>query len=153
MEQFYRDYFDCLQKSHEEIEAVLEGLPQEALDWTPGSGMNSLCVLAVHVAGAEFYLLGDVIAREPSKRDREAEFAARGLSAAVLKGRLAAALDYSRVVLGDLSLQSLTAGRLYPRDGSEVTVGWTLTHLMRHTALHAGHMALTRQFWEQRQAG
>ena len=36
--------------------------------------MNSMNVLVVHLIGAERYWIGDVIAGEPSGRDRESEF-------------------------------------------------------------------------------
>jgi hypothetical protein len=30
-------------------------------------------------------------------------------------------------------------------------VGWALCHILKHTALHLGHLQITRQLWEQRQ--
>nr|MBC8492461.1 DUF1572 family protein [Chloroflexota bacterium] len=47
------DYWERLQALHADIERTIAGLPQAALDWAPGPEMNSLAVLAVHVAGAE----------------------------------------------------------------------------------------------------
>lgn len=29
------------------------------------------------------------------------------------------------------------------------TVAWRLAHALEHTALHLGHMEITRQLWEQ----
>jgi ankyrin repeat protein len=29
-------------------------------------------------------------------------------------------------------------------------VAWCLAHALEHTALHLGHMQITRQLWEQR---
>jgi uncharacterized damage-inducible protein DinB len=149
MEAYYHDYYDHLQRLHTEIEQVLEGLPQEALDWQPGEEMNSLAVLAFHVAGAERYWLGDVIAEVSSNRDREAEFRTQGLVAAVLKERLSASLSYSRSVLEGMSLQDLLETRIFPRDGRRLSVGWALDHALEHIALHLGHMQVTRQVWEQ----
>jgi uncharacterized damage-inducible protein DinB len=149
MESFYRDYYDHLQKLHEEIEQLLGDLPQAALDWVPGEGMNSLAVMAFHIAGAERYWIGDIIAGEPSGRDREAEFRITGLDARILQERLSSSLDHSRGVLESLSLQDLHEMRISPRDGRQFSVAWVLNHALEHIAIHVGHMQVTRQFWEQ----
>ena len=152
MQQVFEDYFDRLQELHVGIERAIEGLPKEALDWAPGSGMNSLCVLAVHVAGSERYWIGDVAAGEPSGRDRDAEFLSTGLDEAALKERLACVLAHSRGVLERLTLQDLERSCVSPRDGRRVTVAWALAHALEHTAIHAGQMRLMRKLWDQRQA-
>jgi hypothetical protein len=110
------DYSERLQSLHANVERTIAGLPLPALDWAPGPDMNSLGVLAIHVAGAERYWIGDVVGRDLSGRDRAAEFHAHGLDAATLTARLAQ----------------------------------TLAHALEHTALHLGHMQITRQLWEQR---
>jgi len=152
MELFFRDYFDHLHKLHGEIELVLQDLPQGALDWKPGEGMNSLGVLAFHVAGAERFWLGDVVAGESSNRNREVEFYTQGVNAAELIDRLSASLDFSRIVLEGLRLSDLHELRASPRDGRQFSVGWVLNHTLEHIAIHLGHMQITRQFWEQKQA-
>jgi len=152
MELFFRDYFDHLQKLHGEIELVLQDLPQGALDWKPGEGMNSLGVLAFHVAGAERFWLGDVVSGESSNRNREAEFYTQGVNAAELKERLSASLVFSRIVLEDLRLNDLHELRVSPRDGRQFNVGWVLNHALEHIAIHLGQMQITRWFWEQKQA-
>jgi hypothetical protein len=145
------DYLDLLKALHDQFGHVIEGLPQAALDWSPGPDMNSLDVLVAHAVGAERYLIGDVVGRDPSGRDRDAEFRTRGSSAATLAARLDAALEYSRTVLEHLSLSDLEAQRVRPRDGSQVTVAWALGHALEHTALHLGHAQVVRQLWDQRQ--
>ncbi len=150
MEIFFTAYLDCLEKLHTGFEQALDGLPPEALDWVPGTEMNSITRLAVHTAGAERYWIGDVAGRDPSGRERSAEFRALGLDAAALRSRLAAALEHSRGVLERLSLADLAALRISPRDGQQFTVAWALAHALEHTALHLGHIQMTRQMWEQR---
>ena len=44
--------FERLTALHAGLESALEGLPPEALDWTPGPGFNSLAVLITHATGA-----------------------------------------------------------------------------------------------------
>ena len=97
------DYLTLLKALHDQLGRTIEGLPVAALDWSPGPDMNSLNVLIAHTAGAERYLIGDVVGRDPSGRDRDAEFRARGLDAATLSARLGAALEHSRAVLEHLT--------------------------------------------------
>ena len=151
MIELFAAYFDRLEALHKDMSSALGNLPVEALNWSPGPDMNSLAVLAAHTAGAERYWIGDVVARDDSKRDRAAEFRARADSALALIERLGAALAHSRSVLEQLTLPALDEKRLLPRDGDEVTVAWALAHALEHTATHAGHMQIMRQLWEQRQ--
>ena len=152
MQPFFADYLDRLQELHENILQAIERLPPDALDWAPGPGMNSLCVLAVHVSGSERYWIGDVVARDPSDRDRAAEFRAQGLDAATLEKRLADTLVHTRGVLEELRLKDLETVRVSPRDGRRFTVAWSLAHALEHTAIHVGHIQITRQLWEQQEA-
>jgi uncharacterized damage-inducible protein DinB len=150
MHPFYEQFLDRLRLVHDEIGAAVEGLRLEALDWTPGAGMNSLGVLVVHVAGSEKHWFGDIIAGQPSGRDREAEFRSRGVEAAVLTKRLDESLSYAREVVGRLGIDDLTAERAASgyRGERTMSVGSCLLHILRHAAEHAGHMQLTRQLWE-----
>lgn len=152
MQQFFADYLDRLQDLHAGIADAIDSLPLAALDWVPGPDMNSLSVLVVHLTGAERYWIGDVAAREPSGRDRPAEFRAQGLEGGALARRLSDSLAYCRGVLESLTLQDLAAPRTSPRDGRTFTVGWALAHALEHTALHLGHIQITRQLWDERQS-
>jgi uncharacterized damage-inducible protein DinB len=149
MEAFFEDYLDRLEAIHGEMEQALDDLPQMALDWAPGPEMNSFNILAVHVAGSQRWWIGDLVAGEPSDRVRESEFETRGLSESALKERLSASLNYCRDVLQKLTLEDLEAVRIAPVSGKEYRVGWCLAHALEHTALHLGHMQLTRQLWDQ----
>ena len=152
MEPFFADYLDRLQELHENMLQAIEGLPADALDWTPGPGINPLCVLVVHVSGAERYWIGDVVARDPSDRDRATEFRAHGLDVATLENRLAETLVHTRGALEELTLKDLEMVRVSPRDGRRFTVAWSLAHALEHTAIHVGHAQITRQLWEQQEA-
>lgn len=151
VERFFEDYLDRLRELHQGTERAIEGLPQEALDWVPGAQMNSMAVLVMHLTGAERFWIGDVVAHDPSDRDRATEFRVRGLGTGVLQERLAQTLAYLRSILTDLSLSDLADLRISPRSGAELTVGWALAHVLEHTAQHCGHIAITRQLWGQRE--
>ena len=62
-------YLERLQALHADIELTITGLPQATLDWVPRPEMNSLAVLAVHVAGPQRYWIGDVVGGDPSGRE------------------------------------------------------------------------------------
>lgn len=148
---FAEGYFKVLERLHTDMEQAIDRLPQAALDWSPGPDINSIVVLIAHVAGSERYWLGDVIARSPSNRDREAEFHTRGLDETALKNRLAASTIYARSVLEQLTLDDLETTRMLPSDSSERSVAWVLAHVLEHVGTHLGHIQLTRQFWELKQ--
>lgn len=38
---------------------------------------------------------------------------------------------------------------LHTDDGQKFSVSWSLLHVLDHTAIHLGHIQLTRQLWEQ----
>jgi uncharacterized damage-inducible protein DinB len=152
MQPFFVDYLSNLQELHDEIRKAIKGLPQEALDWNFGTDTNSLSVLIVHLTGAERYWIGDVVADEPSGRDRDAEFKVRNMPEAALLQRLNTTENYLRKALETLSVQALDEKRISPRNGREITVSWALGHALKHTALHLGHIQIMRQLWEQKQS-
>lgn len=152
MQPFYSDYWKNLQELHNDARAGLQGLPPEALDWSPGEQMNSINVLVTHLAGSERYWIGDVVARQDSSRDRDAEFRVEGHSELELLQRLEAVEAYVQGVLEALAQADLDEIRTVPRSGREVTVGWALGHALKHTALHVGQVQVTRQLWEQRKS-
>lgn len=148
MEIFFQDYLERLQALHHEIAEAIAGLPQAALDWTPAPQANSIAVLVVHLVGAERYWMGDVGLGQPSGRDRAAEFLVAGISSAELVARLESASSYARTALQGLQVADLAAQRVSPRDGQGLTAGWALLHALEHSAIHLGHIQLTRQLWE-----
>jgi uncharacterized damage-inducible protein DinB len=148
MQTFFKDYLNLLEERHNEILDALEGLPSEALDWTPGADMNSISVLVVHLTGAERYWIGDVAAQNPSDRDRDAEFRVRNMGVEVLKKRLSDNLEYARTRLSHFTIEDLESTRV-TKDGRTLTVAWALLHALEHATLHLGQIQLTRQLWEQ----
>lgn len=145
MQQFFTDYLNLLQDCHNGILQAIDGLPPEALDWTPGQDMNSINVLIFHTTGSVRFWIGDVAAQESSNRDRDAEFRVRGVGMDVLKKRLADNLEYTRTVLDKMSLQDLEASRINPSNGNELTVAWALLHALEHATSHLGQIQITRQ--------
>ncbi|HXQ32623.1 MAG TPA: DinB family protein [Anaerolineales bacterium] len=149
MQTFFTSYLDLLQDCHNGILEALEGLPPAALDWIPGTDMNSIGILLAHITGSERYWIGDIAAQESSNRDRDAEFRVRGVEADVFRKRLADNLEYARNVLDKMSLQDLESMHVSPGDGREYTVAWALLHALEHATSHLGQIQITRQLWDQ----
>lgn len=150
MQPFFQDYFDILKTCHNDFHKALDGLPPEALDWVPGTDMNSISVLVYHLTGAERYWIGDVALGESSDRDRSAEFKVHGVGMDALHQRLDDTLKYVYSALENLTLNDLESDRTSSRDGRTFTVAWTLLHALEHSNLHLGHVQLIRQLWDQR---
>jgi len=149
MDQFFADYMDNMADLHNEMMKAVRHLPPEALDWIPFPDGNSMSVIIVHTAGAEKFWLGDVVGKEPSGRDRPAEFKSKGLTAPGLEAKLNESLGSAELVLANLGLEDMNAMRMDPRNGQEVTVAWALAHALKHTALHLGHLQVTHDLWDQ----
>ena len=153
MNKFFEDYLDRMAALHEDCRSAIEGLSQDALDWRPSPDMNSMCVLIIHLVGAERYWFGDFIMKESSGRNRDQEFRTSGLDYSKLSQRLDDSLSYIQKTLDELPFQELVEIRISPRDGREFTVGWGLLHVLKHTALHLGHIETTRHMWDMRTEG
>ena len=101
--------------------------------------------MAAHLAGSGTYLIKEVIGRQPIQRDREAEFVTRGVNPSTLKARVDAAAKSIEQVLSPFTVGQMEEDRKY-RDRT-ATVRWIILHVIEHTALHLGHMQITRQLW------
>ncbi len=147
---FYKELLTRFHELHQDIKNTLEPLPENAMDWSPGTEMNSLSVLVVHLSGAERFLVGDVVLGESSNRSRDAEFQARGMTKADLVACLDATEAYLASAFDRLTLADLEASRVHPRHGGEVSVAFALLHALEHAATHTGHITITAQLWHQR---
>jgi uncharacterized damage-inducible protein DinB len=150
MDQIFKDYVDLFARLHANCKDLISGLSQQSLDWSPGEGMNSICVLVTHLTGAERYWIGDVAMGKPSGRNREDEFLAKELSAEELVKKLDDSLVNIQVAFERLMVDDLSKMRVSPRDGREFSIGWAISHALEHTALHVGHIQITRQLWDER---
>ncbi len=147
---FFEDLTGRFGEIHAELIHAIDGLPAEALDWLPGGEMNSLSVLVVHLVGAEKYWIGAVALGEPTDRVREQEFSVQGLGLEELKKRILDANVYICQALTRFSPADLETSRKSPRNEKVFSVGYCLLHALEHSALHLGHIQITRQLWDQR---
>lgn len=140
-----------LRELHEDIKEIVRSLPTEALDWSPGTGMNPAAVLAVHVAGAERWLIGEIAGAEPAGRVREEEFVAYGRLVEDLCALLDRTLAHSLSVLERLTAEDMAREWTHPRSGQMHTAGWAVVQAVSHAGTHLGHLEMTRQLWESRE--
>ncbi len=153
MEQLFTDLLERFDFLYQAIEAAVADLPDEALNWKPGSDLNSIAVIMAHTAGAWRYWIGDVAGEKPSGRVRAEEFDTHNVNVAEMLERLRAALETGREVLAQLDLSRLDETRTAGLHDKRCTVSWAILHALEHTALHAGHIQITRQLWDQREQG
>ena len=147
MQTFYADCLNNFQELHDDVAKTIEGLPLEALDWSPRIGVNSITVLIVHLTGSEKFLFGEVIGGQDVHRDRDAEFLAKGIASDALIQHLNDSLEFITVVLEGLTTADLERKCTFRT--REVTVGWAIGHSLKHTATHLGHIQVMRDLWEQ----
>ena len=153
MDAIFASALDRLEDMHQQFFGYLDGLTVEQLDWSPGAEMNSLCVLAVHVAAAERFWIGLGI-DDVSQRDRPAEFLAAGHTLDELKAPFAANMDFYREAFkaqdSSRLLETVDVSHYMPRLSQVVTRGFALLRGLDHTAEHLGHAGMTRQLLERR---
>lgn len=148
METIFSEWYGVLENLHDGCKEQFRNLTQDELDWTPGEGMNSMAVLAAHIAGSEAFWIGDIVMQEPTGRDRPAEFRTSELDGKALSEMLDRSLSRIYEAFENLSLAGLPETRSSPFSDNEITVAWAIAHILEHTALHLGHMQLTRQLVE-----
>ncbi len=153
------NYLQRIEDLRGQVGDLIAGLPGEALDWRPieDEAINSLAVLATHIAGAEHFWIAEVVGGRPPTRDRDAEFAAQANDASELVHLLENTGTETREVFAtlteadpsSLSGQSLDGTR--QARGRTIPVRWCILHVIDHTALHLGHIQLTYQLWNKGQ--
>ena len=152
MHTYFVEYLQALRSQHVALKQTLLEAPAAALDWSPTPDANSLTVLVVHVAGAQRYLLGDLLERRSSQRNRDSEFSTHQVDAASLIALLDAAMAEATAFIEPLTLDDLAQERYSARHDRNFTVAWLLNHALEHAAQHVGHAQLTRQLWDQQES-
>ena len=154
MEPFFNDFLERLTDLHRGIVNAIKDLPPEALEWVPvdhpSAELNSINVLVTHLAGAERYWIGDMALGDPSGRIRDEEFKVEGLTVDNLIERVNLLTEYAQSMLERIDINQLGEERHSETFDQTFTVGWSLLHALEHTAIHLGHIQLTRQLWEER---
>jgi uncharacterized damage-inducible protein DinB len=147
---------DLLIQTLDDLRPKLDGLLPQALNWRPaGDDSNSIAVLTVHAMASTRSWLSVAVGAPLPDRDRPQEFLATAADASELLAHFDdmtrqcdALLENARDA--DWSALRRTHPRPRPGAGEEVTGAWALLHALEHLREHAGHIALTRQLWDER---
>jgi hypothetical protein len=135
---------------HAAIRDEVRDLPEDALNWTPCLGANSIAVLVAHLVGSELETVR-IVAAAPAARDRAAEFLVTGLDANHLVGLL----DEADAVVDDLAPAirepELRTLRVRPNalDQGPKSGEFLLVSTLGHAREHLGQILLTKQLREQ----
>jgi uncharacterized damage-inducible protein DinB len=146
---------DLLIQTLDDLRPKLVDLPPAALNWKPaGDGSNSIAVLAVHVMASTRSWLSVAVGAPLPDRDRASEFLATSADPAALLAHvddMRDQCDRLLVAAKDVDWSAMRQTHPRPRPGAEqtVTAAWALLHALEHLREHAGHIALTRQLWDQ----
>jgi len=138
LELYERD----LGKLREEIEAYTEEADLWKID---GEILNSAGNLCLHLNGNLQHFFGAVLGGTDYVRNRDAEFAEKGIS----RERLLADIDQTRSVINS-TLAKLTDDDLentYPIEvfGKPMTTAYFITHLATHLTWHLGQIDYHRR--------
>ena len=145
-------YIERLRALRADLFKAMDGLDARGLNWKPTRrDTNSAFVLATHLVGSERHWIHRTVGGRAMTRDRDAEFRARGKDTQELRETFAALARESEAILAPLSAADLDAPRETPNYG-KVSARWVVVHMIEHYAEHVGHVALTRQVWEDRSA-
>jgi hypothetical protein len=124
----------------------LEAFPDERLIWALPPGLpNSSGTLALHLAGNLQHYIGAVLGQSGYIRDRDYEFAARGLPREALLAQIAQAEAAIRSTLPGLTDDQLS--QEYPEAAREhfLETRELLLHLAVHLAYHLGQISYHRR--------
>jgi hypothetical protein len=147
-----RQYLATLDDLRNQVADIIKDAPEDGLNWRPplppdADPTNSLAVLAVHVAGAEHFWIGEGVGALPPTRVRELEFKYVAKNPREALERLAKTGEETHAVLEKLTPDLLDGS--FMRDDHAVPVRWAINHVIYHSGLHIGHMQLTYQLWAQ----
>ena len=145
-------YWRRISDTVDELVACLEGLDSDSLNWSPLDDANSLYVLATHTMGNVRHNFLNVLCGLPITRDRDAEFVARGASAAEIEARWDELKAQISAAIEDLPDAELDRDKEHPHRGV-ITGRDVLVVVAGHAAEHYGQAQLTRDLVRARLPG
>ena len=133
---------------HDRVRAEVEGLDDDALNWSPGADANSIATIVIHMVGSEAETLR-AVAGVSGARDREAEFTPVTRTPAEVLGVLDAAdqlLAELRPAIGADRLGVVVALPTLPAEDRRSGLAWLVANY-GHAREHVGHIQLTKQLY------
>ena len=136
-------YWLKISNTVDEIVACLEGVGSDDLDWSPLDDANSLYVLATHTMGNVRHNLLNGLCGLAISRDRDAEFAVTGGSAADIVAHWNEIKSQISNSVEGLPRGEMDRERDHPRYGT-ISGHELLVLVATHAAEHYGQAQLTR---------
>lgn len=147
MSDVARSLADIMIRDLDRLRDEVAAYPNEASLWRLAGGIaNSGGTLALHLAGNLQHFIGAELGANGYERDRDREFAARGVPRAELVEGIGSARAVVDQVVGGLGADELAApwpGRTPLGDGA--TTLQMLLHLSGHLMYHAGQVNYHRR--------
>ena len=135
-----------LERDLETLKREIAAFHDDHSVWALAPGIaNSAGTLALHLAGNLRHFLGGVLGRSGYVRNRDHEFAARGLSRDALIGELDSALTAVRATFAGKPIDLAADFPEAVGGGYRVTTGDWLIHLATHLAFHLGQVGYLRR--------
>ncbi len=127
---------------------VVDGLPEEALNWRPGNEeTNSVAQLVRHVTSVQTVLLARALG-DPVEHNHEHSLRNDPATKEELHGLLAGAKAKKGEQLARLDAMDMSEA-LPGQRGPTLRAHYVI-HTADHGQEHLGHAELTKQLWEQR---
>jgi hypothetical protein len=139
---------------HDELREEIESRSDDALNWVPCTGANSVATIITHMLGSEVETLR-AVAGDDTSRDREAEFHMGLQSSASLSAQIDRVQDLLHALaprLNEERAASLMALPTLPSDELRFGTTWLIGNLA-HAREHMGHLRLTAQLYGSEKDG
>lgn len=135
-----------LRRELRSLRLELEAYPDEQLIWALPPGLpNSAGTLALHLAGNLRHYVGAILGGTGYIRNRDEEFAARGLSRATLLAQISEAEAAVASTLPHLSEAQMSQPYPEPIRERHLQTGEVLVQLAVHLAYHLGQVSYHRR--------
>lgn len=121
---------------------------EEDLWRTQGSVKNSSGNLALHIIGGLNYLVGAMLAQTGYVRDRDQEFARKGVARAELVAGLEALIPMIKNTLNNFTQENMDAEYPIPFDNMKTSNSYVLVALLAHINYHLGQVNYLRRILE-----
>jgi len=139
----------AMHHTHRDMLALVADLPPDALTWKPGAAMGSLVGIARHTLYCERYVF--VAASGADFQYDEATNAEQWDAtddANALARHIVGVDEEMKAALPSLTVPDLGARLVVWGGPGESSVGELIADVANHSAMHWGHMQMTRQLWE-----
>jgi len=143
-----KELIKLLEEQHTFAHHALEGASPDAINWKPATTpCDSLAGLVHHIVEVQRLWLDTVVGGEPVPPGLATAHAATAQSSDDLVRLMDESLAKSKTRLESLAAAQYDEER--ERRGRTMTVRWAAYHTLEHTAMHVGHMQITRQVYDE----